>query len=254
MSIQEKALDVAKETTTGVLNKLLGPSAEVLGNTLAQYTEKKLSESNFWGPLKSEQRRQNINETFKIFVEEFNKLEPQQKKELSVNIVAPIIDSLLIYFEEENYKTMFAKLLASSFDKSKSQNIHPSFVEIIKELNTLDAKILVMVSESNYLPYAKPFIEHHDNSLTPLFPDLFLKIDSNYNEFQHISSIQNLERLKLITLRNDIICFDNEYDCLKQTSIYKCFEKMTNQNDVLILKKYRVELTYLGKDFIKVCC
>ena len=70
---------------------------------------------------------------------------------------------------------MFGKLLASSFDKNKEHQIHPSFVSIIQQLNSLDAEILVMIKSADSLPYAKFFGVHEKNrTLTPFIPDMFL--------------------------------------------------------------------------------
>lgn len=255
-TVKGKALDVASETTKGVLNKLLGPSADILGQRLAVYTEKKLNESPYWGPLKTEERRKNIIEMLKIFSEEFNKLSEENKKDISVNIVAPIIDGMMTYFEEPNYKEMFAKLLASSFDKTKDNAIRSCFVDIIKQLNSLDAKLLIMLKNGNALPYVKLFGASSDGTLTPYLPDLFIYSQTtNAVDYQVISSLENLVRLNLIVIRNDIICFDNDYDYFRATDIYKLREETSlKEGKTLQMRKYRVELTNLGNDFISVCC
>lgn len=253
--LEKKALDVVGDSAKGVLDKLLGPAAEELGIWLCAYVKNKLGTGPYWGPLKTEERDNNIIETLEVFADEFSKLPDENKKELTVNIIAPIIDSLIIYFEEPNYKEMFGKLLASSFDNRKSHAIHPSFVEIIKQLNDLDAKLLKFIKEGSSLPYIKIFGHHSDGALTPYTPDLFVYEEDNFNtEFDIVSSLENLERLKLITIRNDIICFDKEYEVFKSRKSYKIKEYIKTPDETIQMHKYRVELTQTGINFTNVCC
>ena len=256
-AIKEQMIKTAGKTGEGVLNKLLGPSAEFLGKGLANYLKVKLSNSPYWGEETKKEQEDNVKDTMNIFLENFNKIDDKDKKELSVNIVAPVIDSLFTYFEEPNYKEMFGKLLASSFDKNKEHQIHPSFVSIIQQLNSLDAEILVMIKSANTLPYAKLFEVYEDNStLSPFAPDMFaLPGNENYSNFDVIASIDNLERLKLITVRKGIVCFDEAYEPFKQRDNYKIFEEIAKkENGHLRMDKYRVELTQLGLNFVSVCC
>lgn len=242
--------------TSGVINRILGPSADILGKRLAKYVETKLDEADVWGSQKSEQRTQNIIDMLKLFKEEFNKLDPDNKKDISVNIVAPIIDNMMTYFEEPNYKEMFAKLLASSFDKQKEGKVRTCFVDIIKQLNSLDAQLLILLKEGRALPYVKIYGRNADNSLTPYFPDLFIYSQTeSVTDFQVISSLENLVRLNLIVIRDDIICFDGEYDYFRNSNYYKTMELLIKkEGGTLEMKKYRVELTQFGRDFIYVCC
>ena len=253
--LEKKAIDTASDASKGVLDKLLGPTAKELGDRLSVYVTKKLDESAFWGPLNKEQCQNNIIETLRIFTDEYNNIPEEEKKDISVNIVAPIIDSLMTYFEEPTYKEMFGKLLASSFNKQKEKNLHPSFTEIIKQLNNLDAKLLVIIKEGVALPYVKLFRQNPDNSITPLTPDLFIfEGDQNNFGLDVITSLENLERLKLITIRNDIVCFDKEYEVFKSRTLYKIHENMLEPGSTIKMHKYRVELTQLGLNFIHVCC
>ena len=48
-AVEEQVIKTAGKTGEGVLNKLLGPSAEFLGKGLANYLKVKLSNSPYWG-------------------------------------------------------------------------------------------------------------------------------------------------------------------------------------------------------------
>ncbi len=68
-----------------------------------------------------------------------------------MSIVGPALEASRYYIEEEELRKMFAKLIASSMNKNKSEIsiTHPSFVEIIKQLTPLDAQILDFIINNN---------------------------------------------------------------------------------------------------------
>ena len=114
-----------------------------------------------------------------------------------------------------------------------------------------------MIKSADSLPYAKFFGVHEKNrTLTPFIPDMFALPESeNYSDFDVIAAVENLERLKLITIRKDIVCFGEAYESFKQRTKYKLFEEtMRRENGYLRMDKYRVELTQLGSNFVSVCC
>ena len=53
------------------------------------------------------------------------------------------------YFEEKELREMFSKLIVCSLNSSKSNMVHPSFIEIIKQLSSTDAILLKKISEYN---------------------------------------------------------------------------------------------------------
>lgn len=58
------------------------------------------------------------------------------------NIAGPAVESMRYTGHDENLRELYANLLANSMNKSTSKNVHPAFVEVIKNLSSEDAKIL----------------------------------------------------------------------------------------------------------------
>ena len=75
---------------------------------------------------------------------------PENVQEPPLKILGPALEASKYYIEEEELRSMFAKILASSFDDRKNSIIHPSFVEIIKQLDVTDARILQFLKEQNH--------------------------------------------------------------------------------------------------------
>ena len=67
---------------------------------------------------------------------------PENVQQPNLKILGPSLEASRYYIEEEELRKMFAKIIASSLDNRKNNTIHTSFVEIIKQLDTLDSRIL----------------------------------------------------------------------------------------------------------------
>ncbi|MBU8908482.1 DUF4393 domain-containing protein [Desertibacillus haloalkaliphilus] len=71
---------------------------------------------------------------------ELSLIQPDKVSEPSLNIVGPALEASKYYIEDEEIRSMFAKLIASSVNSDKKDKSHSSFVEIIKQLSPFDAK------------------------------------------------------------------------------------------------------------------
>lgn len=67
------------------------------------------------------------------------------------SIAVPIIEALRYTGHKEELREMFSNLLATSMDKTIAPTAHPSFVEILKQINSDEAKILNLLH--NYTTY-----------------------------------------------------------------------------------------------------
>ena len=75
---------------------------------------------------------------------------PENIQEPSLKILGPALEASKYYIEEEELRSMFAKILSGSLDNRKNKILHPSFVEIIKQLDATDAHILKHLKIRNY--------------------------------------------------------------------------------------------------------
>lgn len=100
----------------------------------------------YYFDVKIQEIRENYLKNLKNFQEEIihevENISPENIREPNISIFGPALEASKFYMDEENIRIMFAKLVASSIDKTKNNKIHHSFVEIIKMLSPLDAKNL----------------------------------------------------------------------------------------------------------------
>lgn len=132
------------------------------------------------------------------------KIPKDQLTEPPLNIVGPTLEAAKYHLENEDIRMLFAQLIASSMDSSKQDLVHPSFVEIIKQLSPFDAKILSYIIENDYpiasiIAYESSENSKFSRSSTTLAEDIMPFPEMNLgNCHYYCSAIQNLERLSII--------------------------------------------------------
>lgn len=169
------------------------------------------------------------------------------------SIIYPAMKESFFYIREKEIREMFAKLISSSFDKSKNEYLHPGFIGIIKQLSPLDARLLMSVNDSkkiNGISAIKDNVEYR------LIESDLLK---SSEDVESISlSIENLERLGLIHVsRKEDMTF---YEADSSTLNLNTSEKLSCDSPYYPILSERYNLysvnaymTVLGKSFLKVC-
>lgn len=179
---------------------------------------------------------------------------PENIQEPPLKILGPALEASKYYIGEEELRSMFAKILASSFDDRKNSIIHPSFVEIIKQLDITDALILQFLKEQNYvtdspIPCMKAVI-NSDNGSKTVFPIIYF-IDGSEGVNELAPSLTNLERLGLLKIKSDTYATnDSKYDFIRTNSSIRY---MLKNHPEISLEKMCFSITPLGKNFLEVC-
>ena len=163
---------------------------------------------------------------------------PENVQEPPLKILGPALEASKYYIEEEELRSMFAKILSSSFDKRKNSVIHPSFVEIIKQLDT-DSPIPCMKA-----------VAKSDDGTKIIFPIIYF-IDGSEKIDELAPSLTNLERLGLLRIKSDTYSTnDSNYDFIRNNY----FVQYILQNyPEISLEKMCFAITPLGKNFLEVC-
>ncbi len=81
---------------------------------------------------------------------------PENIVEPKASIAGPALQGLAFTHEEPNLKEMYLKLLATAMDGRVSNDAHPAFVEIIKQLSAEDAGMLqLVIKKDDFTPMAE---------------------------------------------------------------------------------------------------
>lgn len=248
----------AIELTREVADDLIRPTSKSIGENLGTMVDGVMGWLAYWG------QKQKIKQ--EIFLEEFKKkisekvmdIPHENLVEPPISVIGPIIDASKYYYEEIHYQEMFSDLLAAACDKKLTRSIHPSFVEILKQLAPLDAKLLSLFKYYYTYPICDIQAENEDNTITP-FNQILFDFKDKQDLFSHedmiylTSSLDNLMRLGIVLKNKEIIELGYNYDSFKNNFMYKEYDSSKNNNSKLEIKPARIELTDFGRQFVRCC-
>lgn len=209
--------------------------------------------------------------------EKIQKIKPENLQEPPLSVVGPALEASKYYIEEEVLRQMFANVISASMDKSKSLDVHHSFVEVIKQLSPDDALFLEEFKTTRRLPYGKVIVIENKSvksepssklDLEKLF-DVKSKPFINYfyysrtrndwesNEF-NISSLSRLGLIKIqegVTLSNNLIYteIEDEFTLLKKHRELVEGSKIVPNGFHLKIEKGTIDLSPFGISFFNTC-
>lgn len=207
-------------------------------------------------------------------------IKKENLKEAKVRVLANINEGLKYSIDDSELKEAFLNLLKSSIDKSKENEFHVSFSEILKQLEPDEARIIeylnsgdvfrVLIENKLPLPsdmiYPFSFIE---NGRIPKI-DVF-KMASNGTHNQYIKNftwlsfinfienpekiniyLDNLQRLNIIEIESQKY-IANEIFYKSILTEHPKVKTFINDPNYQIEKGY-IQLTTVGKNLAKCCC
>lgn len=179
--------------------------------------------------------------------------EDKIKSEIDISIVGPTLEASKYYIGNAEIRRMFAKLIAASMDSRLDGKVHHAYVEIIKEMNPIDAKVLADLNNPSYVIYYA--LNRH--GVGSVFEDLYMSDLFTEPSLETAISISNLERLGLIRLdryRNGLSVGTDGLlgpmvERFKNTEFYKCIPEAVDPYFTID----QVAITTLGGMFRSVC-
>lgn len=250
---------IPEESKKKLLNKPASELGEGFGNTFYVI---------FYPFLKARIKLEAKIEAFKNeIVEKHNRIPSTDRIEAPLNILGPALEASKYHIEEEAIRSMFANLIASSMDTKQHHNVHPSFVEIVKQLTPFDASVLssLVYWNENPVGVANVTINHtNGTSYGVWFRNIFPFPDLTFeNVDRYCASIDNLIRLSIIEVTYDSNYTNkNYYDGLtNSTFLTECRESfMKTQGEDNGFKLDSVDLvlgmwefTTFGSNFVSCC-
>lgn len=150
----------------------------------------------------------NVGEFRNELINEVNIIEPENIQPPRTSIVGPALEASKYYMDEGEIRQMFARLIATSMDKTRSHKAHHAFVEIIKMLSPLDAKNLYYLYTLKDETICTRKITIGSNGTYRIIThDVWLGNPENPSQELQRVSIENLARLGLVN-----ISYENWFD------------------------------------------
>lgn len=238
--------------------------------------------------IKRYKRELNVKLFKESIAQKIANIPEERIQEPQLSTVGPALEAAKYYIEEESLREMFAILIASSMDSEKQDFVHPSFVEVIKQLTSSDANFIREMTDKP-LPIGSIFLvtkkedlyeeleeETDKDSNIPFkklkklrLPDFEKMKARSFIENYYISpnfpnfdknqlTISSLERLGLIKVSKKIFDNGSLYDFIQQeyneliSSDYGA--NIATESDLEFeLRKGIIETTPYGFAFLRAC-
>lgn len=173
-------------------------------------------------------REYNVEETKKFLAIKLEKVDADKIVPPEPYIAVPAIQALSYSMNSDDLRSMYANLLATSMTADKKWNVHPSFVEVIKQLSPDEAKLLKSLTKDSY-PIIDLMLVNPNGSFKIIvrnYTDVADEISEHPNKI--FSYLDNLKRLELIEIPIGM--------CIANESAYKHLEEHSE------IKKYKNHL------------
>jgi len=254
----EKIIDEASKLLPEVYKDLAKPTTQEVGSVTGRTVKALLSpiRAFLWGWEKIEQVVEDgINKRLE-------KIPEEQRKSPDPEIAVPLMQALTYTAQNETLREMYLNLLANSMDSSKDKEVHPSFVELIKQMNTLDAKVFDQLSQNKgYQKTINPFvtIKADRKTFIDATPEWFLGWTiSGFDIFDISSSIIRLSKFGLVELLFDRTAGHDGYsELITSEELKNILIKYQAANPQLELEITATEsILYIneyGKQFLSAC-
>lgn len=269
---------MAENNTNGkLLERLFGPSADKLGNALANIDEPlKYIYATCRDFVSGEQ--ENSNKLKDLISEKTQDIPSDQLTPPPKGILIPLLQ-LNSYTDDDDLRSLYANLLSNSMNKQYNNHAHPSFIETIKQLSPNEALLLktskllmgtVATCEIRYQEvstYSNPnkWALHPANIMRDVNPgttiyQYYIPTISNVPLPELQIMIENFIRLSLVTcplnkilLSKDSYCYffkDKLHEQLE--SQYKDTIAISKKGEISHIPHY-LEPTAYGKMFYEIC-
>ncbi|MCR2051052.1 DUF4393 domain-containing protein [Acetatifactor muris] len=209
-----------------------------------------------------------IDETKKLLEKKLENVDPDKIVEPEAYVAVPAIQAISYSMNSEALRNLYANLLAKAMNSDTKDQVHPSFVEIIKQMSPTDTRVYEEIAINKSFQVANIYCCKYQNKqdLSKFTSPLETPIEKlGFEGVTHITyfspnmvkiSIDNLLRLRLIQER-----FRLDTSIGEQLKTSPTYTNMVTQ-----LKKYLVDsswkyeensyylnLTDYGKSFRNIC-
>jgi len=176
-------------------------------------------------------------------------------------VAVPALQAISYSMDSEELRDMYANLLANSMNRNTAKDVHPAFVEIIKQLKPLDALVFKTIMDiDDSIMCAKILFgksSERNKCLSNAMPDLFvIELYDLADPFEVSASLQNLERLKLISIIDAGLKHDYENIFGNNEYVLNRFDDMRQacaDIDAIGVIKKTISQNNFGGNFAKIC-
>ena len=261
MSAEKSLVGEVLDQSKGVLEKayddLAHPSAKSVGNTISLIPRTIgvwLGKWEKW-VINGEE---SIRLTGQAVQEKAAEIPEEKLTEPEPYVAIPAIQQLSYCYDSAELREMYANLLVSSMNTDTKSSVHPSFVDIIKQLTPDEAKLLRAIKDAaSYMPLVDLQVQMGPRRGHVALLRNFTNLGDNVcdNPQNICAYIENLDRLKLICILEDIHLMDKGHYIPLENAPYLLAHKEVHleEGHSFSIKQKSFYVTSFGKSFIHTC-
>lgn len=254
--LAEMGKETIKQGYKDIGENMVAPTAKLLG-TIPETINALLLPLNQW----IAERQYKLEETKKLLAQKLEKVGTDNLVPPEAHIAVPALQYISYCMDNEELRDMYANLLASSMNKVVKNDVHPSYVEIIKQLCPDEAKILKIINQGDGFPlinvkYKMQNSKHYTYAFQHF--SIVSELAGCERPLAIAAYLDNLQRLGLISIAHD------KY--LTELSLYIPLETHPFIKQLINPIKYKTEnaegyefersffcLSNFGRSFTRIC-
>ena len=192
-----------------------------------------------------------IKETEMLLAEKLKHIPEEKIVEPEPYVAVPALQQLSYSLDSEELRELYANLLASSMNADKKSDVHPAFVDIIKQLAPDEAKLLRFLSHQYVIPLVEIRQKGSDGKGYTVLEKYHLNIPNGVLEMPQNTPIyiENLVRLQLIEIPADThYTTESLYTPLETHIVF-----VGVPSESITYDRKIINVTPFGKQFVKIC-
>ncbi|WP_368280229.1 DUF4393 domain-containing protein [Enterocloster citroniae] len=196
------------------------------------------------------EREYNFKETEKLLAQKLENVSPEKIVTPKPYVAIPTIQAISYSMDSEELRNLYSNLLAKSMITDSRDSVHPSFVEIIKQMSPMDASIFDSIFKSNVRPLINLQKNGSSGGMQPIqYHCSWIK---TFSIKQVATSIDNLIRLGLIEIPyGESYATKSVYDMVKQNPLFKLLEQQSDGK--LTYEEQYIKINDLSTLFYNIC-
>ena len=261
--IDENIAEASQGALAKAYEDLLSPAVKPIGE-IASYIPRAIK--IFLAPFEKWliNREETIRLTKAAITEKLNKIPEEKIVAPEAYVAIPAMQQLSYCQDSKALREMYANLLVSSMNSDKKDDVHPGFIDIIKQLTPDEAKLLNTLSPDTIFLY--PLIDMsfrftEEKGEHPLIKNFTTQgADILDNPRNMPSYIDNLARLGIIDIsgKYERLSDEKAYEPLESSPLLETYKLRNMSGDPAALT-YRYtrryfHLTAFGSALIRICC
>ena len=196
----------------------------------------------------------SVRLTAEVIEDKIKKVPVEKLVEPAAYVAIPAIQQLTYCQDNPFLRELYANLLVSSMISDTQWKVHPSYVDIIKQLNPDEAKLLRQLKIKTAYPLIDIRLEAPEVGYNDIVSNYTAVGYSVIEQKKDVSAyIDNLNRLGIIRISDSYLIEDSRYnETIEMSNLLFSIPETTTDGWKRRYNKRLFELTDFGASFVKV--